>query len=56
LRKELVIDRTNAVRWYERETSYRAILRVDGQGGWEAPITPAHGDDLSWVVTLDARA
>lgn len=57
IRKELVLDKSNGPGWFEDETSYRAILRVDGRGTWDEPLVPANGAaTLSWAVTLQARA
>jgi HK97 family phage major capsid protein len=55
LRKEVVLDRSNAPGWSTDATNYRAIIRVDGRGRWSGPVTPLHGDTLSWCVTLAAR-
>lgn len=55
LRKEVSLDKSNAPGWTEDLTDYRTIIRVDGQGTWNKPITPQHGDTLSWCVTLEAR-
>jgi HK97 family phage major capsid protein len=56
LRKEVTLDKSNAPGWLKDQSSYRVILRADGQGTWDKPITPRNGDTLSWVVTLEARA
>ncbi len=38
------------------ETAFRFVYRVDGQPGWNAPLTPAQGaNTLSPFVTLAAR-
>lgn len=55
LRKDMSLDKSNAPGWHEDKSSYRAIVRVDGMGTWNAPVTPKHGDTLSWCVTLAAR-
>ncbi len=55
LRRELSLDKSNAPGWTEDCEDFRVIARVDGQGTWSSAITPAHGDSLSWVVTLGAR-
>jgi HK97 family phage major capsid protein len=55
LRREITIERSNAAGWTEDATDWRAIIRVDGQGKWNAPVTPVNGDTLSWCVTLEAR-
>jgi HK97 family phage major capsid protein len=55
LRKEVSLDKSNAPGWLKDESSYRAILRADGQGTWDKAITPVHGDTLSWCVALAER-
>lgn len=55
LRKEVSLDKSNAPGWTRDESSYRAILRADGQGTWDKAITPVNGDTLSWCVALAAR-
>lgn len=55
LRREVTVERSNAPGWTEDATDWRAIIRVDGQGKWNAPVTPKNGDTLSWCVTLQAR-
>ena len=55
MRKEISIDRSNAPGWMEDMTDYRVIIRVDGQGTWDKPITPKNGNTLSWCVALENR-
>jgi HK97 family phage major capsid protein len=55
LRKEVSIDKSNVPGWLEDSSDYRTIIRVDGRGTWKEPITPKHGDSLSWCVALEAR-
>jgi HK97 family phage major capsid protein len=55
LRKEISIERSNAPGWTEDATDWRTIIRLDGQGKWNAPVTPVNGDTLSWCVVLQAR-
>ncbi|HOG17669.1 MAG TPA: phage major capsid protein [Syntrophales bacterium] len=55
LRKEVSVDKSNAPGWLKDESSYRAIVRADGQGQWNSAITPKNGDSLSWCVTLADR-
>ncbi|MCO5384432.1 MAG: phage major capsid protein [Desulfitobacterium hafniense] len=55
LRKEVLLDKSNAPGWTEDETDYRTILRVDGMGTWDGPIIPKNGNPLSWCVTLEDR-
>lgn len=54
LRKEVSLDKSIHVGWTTDTAAYRAILRVDGQGTWNAAITPKSGDSLSWCVALAA--
>lgn len=56
MRKEFVMDRSQGPGWREDLSSYRGIVRVDGQSRWTGPVTPVNGDTLSWAVTLAARA
>lgn len=56
LRKEVWIDQTDAVRWLQRERSFRILMRFDGQCTLNSAIQPEHGDTLSPVVTLAERA
>ncbi|MGE0289271.1 MAG: phage major capsid protein [Bradyrhizobium sp.] len=45
------------VKFLTDETTFRFVVRVDGQPIWEAPLTPFKGaDTLSPFVTLDDRA
>jgi len=55
IRKEIALDRSISVGWLEDLTDFRAIVRADGQGLWNKPITPKHGNPLSWCITLAAR-
>ncbi len=56
LRREMTFDKSGHYGFNKDETYFRAILRADGQGRWNGPMTPANGTDtLSWCVTLQAR-
>jgi len=55
LRKEVSLDKSNAPGWLKDESSYRAIVRADGQGQWNTEISPKNGDSLSWCVALEDR-
>jgi HK97 family phage major capsid protein len=55
LRKEVSLDKSIHVGWSTDTAAYRAILRADGQGSWNKPITPKAGDTLSWCVALQSR-
>jgi len=54
MRQEIILDTTDAHRWTQRERSYRALIRFDGQITLDTYITPENGDTLSPVVTLAA--
>ena len=56
MRGNIILDISNSPKWYEHGVSFRCIVPFDGQGAWNAPITPAAGDTLSWCVTLEERA
>jgi HK97 family phage major capsid protein len=56
LRQEVSIDVTDAVRWLQRERSFRILLRFDGMCTLNTAISPLNGDSLSPVVTLAERA
>lgn len=56
LRKEVVLERSNAPSWTADELDYRVVLRVDGQGTWQSAVTPKNGGDtLSWAVAITTR-
>lgn len=55
LRSQVSLDKSNAPGWLKDESSYRAIVRADGQGQWNSPISPKHGDPVSWCVALEDR-
>ncbi len=55
LRKEVSIDKSIHVGFQIDTSHYRGILRVDGQGKWNKPVTPKSGATLSWAVVLEAR-
>lgn len=55
LRREVSLDKSNAPGWLKDESSYRAIVRADGQGMWNQAVSPKHGDSLSWCVALGDR-
>lgn len=56
IRRDMKLERSNIPGWTKDLMSYRALLRFDGQGTWNAPITPRNGQSLSWCVGLDERA
>ncbi|MEN6624122.1 MAG: phage major capsid protein [Smithella sp.] len=56
IRRGLKLEKSNIPGWTQDLMSYRALLRFDGQGMWNAPISPVHGDTLSWIVGLAERA
>jgi len=55
LRKEVSLDKSNVPGWLQDSSDYRTIVRLDGQGTWDGPITPKNGDSLSWCVAIAAR-
>jgi HK97 family phage major capsid protein len=49
----MILEKSNAPGWSEGLISYRAIIRLDGMGLWQDPITPLNGGNtLSWAVCL----
>lgn len=56
LRSEVWIDQTDAVRWTQRERSFRILMRFDAMCTLDTAITPENGDTLSPIVTLEERA
>jgi len=56
LRKEIYLDRTNAIGWLSDLTDYRGTCRCDGIPSWDKTITPKHGVALSWAVALGERS
>jgi HK97 family phage major capsid protein len=52
LRQEIQIDKSNAPGWNRNYTSYRCLLRGDGQGSWNKPMTLPNGSEVSWSVAL----
>jgi HK97 family phage major capsid protein len=56
LRKEVSLEKSNAPLWTSDESSFRSILRVDGQDKWNKPFTPKSGATQGWAVTLAARS
>lgn len=57
LRQDLYLQRSIDTGWSKDEVHFRMIARADGQGAWNAAITPKNGSDtLSWVIALDTRA
>lgn len=55
LRKEMTLDKSGHLGFQTDETYYRAILRADGMGRWNAAMTPKAGSTLSWAVVLQTR-
>lgn len=58
MRGEMTIATSAHFKFDFDETAFRGILRVDGQGRWNAPMLPRNGsanDSLSWCITLEAR-
>jgi len=55
MRKELTLERSNAVSWLTDQVDWRGRIRVDGQPLWSEPMTPKAGDTLSPFVVLESR-
>lgn len=56
LKKELILDKSNAPGWTEDLIDYRVIARLDGMSTWHEPVTPANGQTQSWCVVLGERS
>jgi HK97 family phage major capsid protein len=56
LRKEVVLEKSNAPGWSRDVMSYRVILRADAMGRLNQAYKPRNGSTQSWCVTLAARA
>ncbi len=52
IRKEIYLDKNQAPGWQQDYSSYRCILRADGQGSWDQPMTRPDGGQVSWCVAL----
>jgi HK97 family phage major capsid protein len=55
IRRDMKLEKSNIPGWSQDLMSYRALLRFDGMGTWNAPITPKNGDTMSWCVGLAER-
>ncbi len=53
LRKELYLDKSNAPGWTQDFSSYRSIIRADGQGSWNQTMTLPDGAEVSWSIALE---
>ncbi|MCP4251017.1 MAG: phage major capsid protein [bacterium] len=56
MRREIELARSEHIKFDSDETAYRCLVRADGQGSWDAAITPKNGDSLSWCVSLATRS
>jgi HK97 family phage major capsid protein len=56
LRADIRVDASNGPGFSTDSTYVRCIVRVNGCGSWNAPLTPKTGDTLSWVVALAIRS
>jgi hypothetical protein len=56
IRRDMRLEKSNIPGWTQDLMSYRVLVRFDGMGMWNAPITPKNGATLSWCVSLAARA
>ena len=55
MRRDIRLEKSNIPGWVNDLLSYRALLRFDGQDSWGSPLSPEHGETLSWAVGLEAR-
>ncbi len=55
IRRQLQLERSNIPGWTNDLMSYRVLVRFDGMGMWNVPLTPKNGDTQSWCVGLGAR-
>jgi HK97 family phage major capsid protein len=53
LRKELILEKSNAVSWATDAIDFRVILRIDGQPVFSVPVKDAKGTLVSPFVVLD---
>lgn len=56
MRREMTLDKSGHLGFQTDETHFRGIVRADGFGRWNAPMTPKTGSTLSWCVALQTRA
>jgi len=56
VRRQVQLERSNIPGWTQDLMSYRVLVRFDGMGTWNAPITPENGDTQSWCVGLAVRS
>lgn len=56
IRRGLTLEKSIIPGWTRDLTSFRALLRFDGMGTWNEPITLKNGNTLSWAVGLAERA
>ena len=55
MRKEIVLEKTNAMHFTSDVSDFRCIVRVNGRSLWASAVTPAAGGaTLSWCVSLNA--
>lgn len=53
MRQTIAVERTNAANWSQDMTSFRSVLRADGQALWDEAVTPRNGaNTLSWAIAL----
>ncbi len=53
MRKEVSLDRSDAPGFTQDYTSFRALLRADGQPAWDKVLTKPDGSEVSWAVALE---
>jgi HK97 family phage major capsid protein len=55
MRREIVMERSNAPGWTTDKTAFRAICRVDGGPMWDKPLIIEGGHEVSPFVVLETR-
>jgi HK97 family phage major capsid protein len=56
IRRDIRLEKSNIPGWTKDLMSYRILIRFDGQGMWDAAVTPENGNTLSWCIGLAERA
>jgi HK97 family phage major capsid protein len=56
IRRDIRLEKSNIPGWTKDLMSYRILIRFDGQGMWDAAVTPENGNTLSWSIGLAERA
>jgi len=56
MRKDLMIETSNANRWLQRENSFRIIVRMDAAPMLSKALEPNNGDSLGPFIALQTRS